>query len=166
MMIDCNLIALNNPTDILPYPATESGLLDEHKGYIKYGYPSTNYPILNMPYILEDKDGNYIPPGHYQIVLNPNRTILHFVESNEIKASVPVAKLVEKMVNEEEEREKLKKKEKEEKKHKNNKRKKPLDQTERKKQTDMEATIDNSNAEYYILKYRNGNIKAEGYILK
>ena len=99
MIIDCDLLALNTPEDILPYPATKSGLMDEDKGFIKYGYPSTSYPILNMPYVLEDYDGNYIPPGHYQIVLNPNRTMLYFVESNQIKASIPVAKLVEKMVN-------------------------------------------------------------------
>ena len=92
--------------------------------------------------------------------------MLYFVESNQIKASIPVAKLVEKIVNEDEEREKLKKQEKEKKKYKYNKRKKPLDQTERKKQANMSASIDDSNAEYYILKYRNGNIKADGYIIK
>lgn len=61
---------------------------------------------------------------------------------------------------------KLKEKEKLEKKYRHNKRRKPLDQTERKKQADMEASIDASNPEYYILKYKNGNIKATGYILK
>lgn len=165
-MIDCNYIALNNPDDILPYPSYKSGLLDEEKGYIKFGYPSTGYPILNMPYILEDFEGNKLPPGHYQIVLSPNRKMLYFVESNEIKASVPVAKLVEKVVSEEEERERLKKQEKQAKKYKNNPRKRPLDQTERKRQASMEASIDNSNTDYYILKYKNGNIKATGYILK
>ncbi len=166
MIIDCNMLALNTPEDILPYPATKSGLLDEDKGYIKYGYPSSSYPILNMPYILEDYDGNNIPPGHYMIVLSPDRKTLYFVESNKIKASVPVAKLVEKTVNEYEEREKIKEREKLEKKYKNNKRRKPLDQTERKKQADMEASINDSNPEYYVLKYRNGNIQATGYILK
>ena len=166
MIVNCDLIALNNPEDLLPYPSTPSGVLDEHKGYIRFGYPSNDYPILNMPYILEDFDGNSIPPGHYQIVLSPNRKTLYFVESNQIKASIPVAKLVEKMVNEEEEKEKIKKKEKEEKKYRNNKKKKPLDQTERKKQADMEATIDATSEDYYILKYRNGNIRAEGYIMK
>ena len=165
-MIDCNYIALNNPDDILPYPSYKSGLLDEEKGYIKFAYPSTGYPILNMPYILEDFEGNKLPPGHYQIVLSPNRKMLYFVESNEIKASVPVAKLVEKVVSEEEERERLKKQEKQAKKYKNNPRKRPLDQTERKRQASMEASIDNSNTDYYILKYKNGNIKATGYILK
>ena len=166
MIIDCNLIALNSPEDILPYPATKSGLLDEDKGYIKYGYPSSSYPILNMPYILEDYDGNSIPPGHYEIVLSTDRKTLYFVESNEIKAAVPVAKLVEKAVNIEEEREKIKEREKLAKKYKNNKRRKPLDQTERKKQADMEASIDASNAQYYVLHYKNGNIQATGYILK
>ena len=166
MIIDCNFIALNNPDDILPYPATKSGLLDEDKGHIKFGYPSSSYPILNMPYILEDYDGNNIPPGHYEIVLSPDRKTLYFVQSKQIKASIPVANLVEKIVNEEEERQKLKEKEKLEKKYRHNKRRKPLDQTERKKQADMEASIDASNSEYYILKYKNGNIKATGYILK
>lgn len=165
-MIDCNYIALNNPDDILPYPSYKSGLLDEEKGYIKFGYPSTGYPILNMPYILEDFEGNKLPPGHYQIVLSPNRKMLYFVESNEIKASVPVAKLVEKIVSDEEEKERLKEKEKQEKKYKKNPRKRPLDQTERKRQASMEAYIDDSNTDYYILNYKNGNIKATGYILK
>ena len=141
-MIDCNYIALNNPDDILPYPSYKSGLLDEEKGYIKFGYPSTGYPILNMPYVLEDFEGNKLPPGHYQIVLSPNRKMLYFVESNEIKASVPVAKLVEKIVSEEEEKERLKEKEKQEKKYKKNPRKRPLDQTERKRQASMEVYID------------------------
>lgn len=166
MIMDCNFIALNNPEDILPYPSTKSGLLDKDKAYIKYGYPSSNYPILNMPYILEDYDGNYIPPGHYEIVLSNDRKTLYFVESKIIKASIPVAKLEEKQVNQEEERKKLREKEKQAKKYKNNRRKKPLDQTERKKQADMEATIDDANPEFYVLKYRNGNIKATGYILK
>ena len=165
-MIDCNYIALNNPDDILPYPSYKSGLLDEEKGYIKFGYPSTGYPILNMPYVLEDFEGNKLPPGQYQIVLSPNRKMLYFVESNEIKASVPVAKLVEKIVSEEEEKERLKEKEKQEKKYKKNPRKRPLDQTERKRQASMEAYIDDSNTDYYILNYKNGNIKATGYILK
>ena len=52
------------------------------------------------------------------------------------------------------------------KKYKNNPRKRPLDQTERKKQASMEASIDNSQPEYYILNYKNGNIKATGYIFK
>lgn len=166
MFVDCNLIALNNPDDILPYPSYKSGLLDTDKGYVRYGYPSTGYPILNMPYILEDFEGNSIPPGHYQIILSPNRKMLYFVESNAIKASVPVARLVEKMVSQQEEMERVKEREKLAKKYKNNPRKRPLDQTERKHQASMSASIDDKNPDYYILKYKNGNIEAAGYILK
>ena len=167
MIIDCTHIALNNPDDILPYPTYNSGLLDKDKGHIKFGYPSTSYPILNMPYILEDFDGNILPPGHYQIVLSPDRKTFYFVESNQIKASIPVVKIVEKMVSQEEERKRIEEKEKLEKKYKNNRRKKPLDQTERKHQASMEATINSSSdSEYYILNYKNGNIKATGYIKK
>lgn len=166
MIVDCNLLALNNPDDILPYPTYKSGLLDADKGYVRFGYPSSNYPILNMPYILEDFEGNTLPPGHYQIVLSPDRRTLYFVESNQIKASVPVVKLIEKMVSQEEEKKRIEEQEKIAKKYKNNPRKRPLDQTERKKQASMEASIDNSQPEYYILNYKNGNIKATGYIFK
>ncbi len=166
MIVDCHFLALNNPEDILPYPRYKSGLLDEDKGYIKYGYPSTNYPILNMPYVLEDYEGNKLLPGHYQIILAPNRKMLYFVESNEIKASIPVASLVEKMTSEEEERKRVQEQEKLAKKYKNRPRKRPLDQTERKRQASMEASIDDSNSRYYILHYKNGNIQAKGYILK
>ena len=119
-----------------------------------------------MPYILEDFEGNTLPPGHYQIVLSPDRRTLYFVESNQIKASVPVVKLIEKMVSQEEEKKRIEEQEKIAKKYKNNPRKRPLDQTERKKQASMEASIDNSQPEYYILNYKNGNIKATGYIFK
>ena len=166
MIVDCNLLALNNPDDILPYPTYKSGLLDTDKGYVRFGYPSVSYPILNMPYILEDFEGNTLPPGHYQIVLSPDRRTLYFVESNQIKASVPVVKLIEKMVSQEEEKKRIEELEKIAKKYKNNPRKRPLDQTERKKQASMEASIDNSQPEYYILNYKNGNIKATGYIFK
>lgn len=166
MIVDCNLLALNNPDDILPYPTYKSGLLDEDKGYIKFGYPSSDYPILNMPYILEDYEGNTLPPGHYQIVLSPNRKMLYFVESNMIKASIPVASLIEKMTSQEEERERIKEQEKIAKKYKNRPRKRPLNQTERKRQAGMEASIDDTNPQYYILHYKNGNIQAKGYILK
>ena len=70
------------------------------------------------------------------------------------------------MVSTEEERKKIKEKEKQEKKYKKNPRKKPLDQTDRKKQASMDAYIDDSHDDYYILNYKNGNIKATGYILK
>lgn len=166
MIVDCNLLALNNPDDILPYPTYKSGLLDTDKGYVRFGYPSVSYPILNMPYILEDFEGNTLPPGHYQIVLSPDRRTLYFVESNQIKASVPVVKLIEKMVSQEEEKKRIEEQEKIAKKYKNNPRKRPLDQTERKKQASMEASVDNSQPEYYILNYKNGNIKATGYIFK
>ena len=166
MIVDCNLLALNNPDDILPYPTYKSGLLDTDKGYVRFGYPSVSYPILNMPYILEDFEGNTLPPGHYQIVLSTDRRTLYFVESNQIKASVPVVKLIEKMVSQEEEKKRIEEQEKIAKKYKNNPRTRPLDQTERKKQASMEASIDNSQPEYYILNYKNGNIKATGYIFK
>ncbi len=166
MFIDCNHIALNNANDLLPYGTYKSGIMDGEKAINIYAYPSSDYPIVNIPYELKDIDYNTLPPGHYMVVLAPSRKIMYLVESNKIKASIPVAKLVEKMVNEQEELEKLKKRQKIEKKYKNNPRKRPRDTTELEKQADMEASIQDTDEDYYILNYRNGNIQATGYILK
>jgi hypothetical protein len=154
---------MNNPDDIMPYGTYKSGLIDADKSY---NLLSSTYPILNLQYILEDFEGNNIPPGHYQIVLSPDRKILYFVESNSIKASVPVAKLVEKIVNDEDERKRIKEKEKTEKKYHNKPRQRPTDHSAIKLQADMEASIDGTNLEHYVLHYKNGNIQATGYILK
>ena len=166
MIMDCNLIALNNADDIMPYGTYKSGVTDGDTAYETYAYPSTNYPIVNIPYILKDFEDNVLPPGHYQVVLAPTRKFLYLVESNEIKASIPVAKLVEKMVSEEEEREKLEKAQKIRKKYKNNPRRRPRDNSEREIQADMSASIKDSHENYYILEYKNGNIQATGYIIK
>jgi hypothetical protein len=165
-MIDCNFIAMNNADDILPYKPYKSGLIDGQSTINEYAYPSTRYPIVNLPFILRDFEHNTLLPGHYQVVLAPNRKTLYLVESNKIKAAIPVTKLVEKIVNEDEEREKLMKREKIEKKYRNNPRKRPRDTTEDEVQADMEANIEDPDDYYYILNYKNGNIQAAGYIFK
>ncbi len=166
MILDCNYLALNNPDDIMPYRTEKSGLLEFENPEVYYGYPSSKYPLVNIPYQLYDYDQNSLPPGFYQVVLAPNRKMLHLVESNKIKASIPVAHLVEEAVNEEEEREKLKKKEKLEKKYRKRPRKRPMDTSYLEEQADMEASIIDTKDNYYILKYKNGRIQATGYILK
>lgn len=165
-MLDCNYIALNNPDDIMPYRTEKSGILEFESAKVYYGYPSTKFPLVNIPYQLYDYDNNSLPPGFYQVVLAPNRKTLHLVQSNQIKASIPVSHIVEEAVNEDEEREKQKKKEKLEKKYKKRPRKKPLDTTYLEEQADMEASIVDSRDNYYILKYKNGRIQATGYIHK
>lgn len=152
----------------MPYGVEKSGINPTEKTIIRYGYPASDYPIVNIPYQIYDLDYNSLLPGHYMVVLSPNRKMLHLVESNRIRASVPVAKLIEEMVNEDEEREKIKQQEKFEKKWKNrwNRRKMPLVTAAQKKQADMEASIEDSGADYYILHYKNGNIQADGYIAK
>lgn len=166
MIMDCNFIALNNADDILPYGTYKSGIMDGDKDVYKYPYPTSKHPIVQLAYILKDFEGNELPPGHYEVILSPNRKMLYLVESQKIKASIPVAKLVEKMVSEEEERKKLEKKQKLEKKYKNKPRKRPRDTSALEEQADMEATIRDSRDNYYILNYKNGNIQATGYILK
>lgn len=166
MLIDCNHLALNNANDLLPFGTYKSGIIEGEKAINIYAYPSSDYPIVNIPYELKDFEFNTLAPGHYMVVLAPSRKIMYIVESNKIKASVPVAKLVEKMVNDQEELEKLKERQKIEKKYKNNPRKRPKDTTAIEKQAAMEASIEDSGQNYYILNYRNGNIEATGYILK
>ena len=166
MFFDCCYLALNNPDDILPYRTEKSGLLEFENPEVYYDYPSSKFPLINIPYQLYDFEHNSLPPGFYLVVLAPDRKMMHLVQSNKIKASVPVAHLVEEAVNEEEEREKLKKKEKLEKKYKKRPRKKPLDTSYLEEQADMEASIVDTKENYYILKYKNGRIQATGYILK
>lgn len=166
MIMDCNLIALNNRDDIMPYAPYKSGVLDGEKGHERYAYPSTEYPIVNVPFILKDFEDNVLTPGHYQVVLAPTRKFLYLVESNKIKASIPVAKLVEKMVSNEEIHEKLVKAQKKQKKYKNNPKRRPRDNSAREIQADMSAKIKDAGENYYILEYKNGNIEAVGYIIK
>lgn len=166
MFIDCNYIALNNANDLLPYGTYKSGILDGEKAINIYAYPSSTYPILNLAYILNDFQGNVLTPGHYEVVLAPSRKMIYLVESGKIKASVPVTKLVEKMVSDEEEREALEKQQKLAKKYKHNPKKRPKDTSAMEQQADMEASIKDSGDNYYILNYKNRNIQASGYILK
>ncbi len=166
MIVDCNFLAENNADDLLPYKPYRSGIIEGQKAINDFAYPSIRYPILNLAYILSDFEGNKLPPGHYEVILSADRKTLYLVESNKVKATIPVANLVEKMVNDDEEREKLLKKAKLEKKYKNNPKKRPRDTTDMIEQASMEATIESTESNYYVLHYKNGNIKATGYILK
>ena len=89
-----------------------------------------------------------------------------FLGNNLTRSTKNYAKILKDKDLSEEEKKRIEEQEKIAKKYKNNPRKRPLDQTERKKQASMEASIDNSQPEYYILNYKNGNIKATGYIFK
>ena len=60
----------------MPYRPTKSGLLKFQNPPVYYGYPSTKYPLVNIPYQLYDYDQNSLPPGFYQVVLAPNRKML------------------------------------------------------------------------------------------
>ena len=74
-----------------------SGIMDGTSTIYQYGYPDTNYPILRMPFDIYDSEGNVLPHGMYMIALDNQRQYLMFLQSNQIKARVPVASYSEVM---------------------------------------------------------------------
>jgi len=161
-MIEFLLLAvLNDPEKILPYPKERAGVADYDKNVYIYALPSVAYPIVSMPYTLTDRFGNVLPPGHYEVALSDARDFLLMIQSNKIVAKIPVVGLEEQQVSREVEHQKYLEEEKAKKKRKKNNEK---DMTKFKLEAHRKATIGDSKEGYYILNYKNGNIKAWGYI--
>ena len=87
----------NDRESLFIYKPEVSGIMDGTSTIYQYAYPDTNYPILRMPFDIYDKEGNILPHGMYMIALDYDRKYLMFLQSNEIKARVPVAGLTEQM---------------------------------------------------------------------
>ncbi|MCR5261834.1 MAG: hypothetical protein K6C94_08370 [Candidatus Gastranaerophilales bacterium] len=87
----------NDRESLFVHKPEVSGIMDGTSTIYQYGYPDTNYPILRMPFDLYDQDGDVLPHGMYMIALDFDRKYLLFLQSNEIKARVPVAGLSEEM---------------------------------------------------------------------
>lgn len=143
-----------------------SGIMEGTSTIYQYAYPVSDYPILRMPFDIFDKDGNVLPHGMYMIALDSNRKYLLFIQSNEIKARVPVAKYSEKMREDKDfkVREDLAfKYQKYMTRGQQRKAKKYLKELEiydKRVKTKMSATIDTSEEGVYILNYETAFQKA------
>lgn len=165
-----------------PYPRTPSGITIHEKSIYRYAIPTEEQPILIIKDYIPDYNGNFIPPGHYQLALSDDKEFLYIIESRNLIATIPVFKLAE---NEAElkkyrnrsknltksEKKNLKKEER--KKKRTEKRQKIIERKyaetgatlPKKEYTHLEASIDYvKEGSYYLIRYEKGFIRAWGAI--
>lgn len=78
-----------------PYPRTPSGLTVHEKPVYRFSVPTDEQPVLIIKDYIPDYNGNFIPPGHYQLALSDDREFLYIIESRNLVAVIPVFKLAE-----------------------------------------------------------------------
>lgn len=83
------------------YPRDVTGLYEKDNIIYKYAYPDTDYPILRLPFDIYDEQGDVLHHGMYMIALDSSRQYLMFLQSNILKARVPVAGYSDKMTTDE-----------------------------------------------------------------
>ena len=154
-MIELIAMELNTPLDMIPktnYPA--------YFDLGDYARPSSNNPIVKIPYTIYDKDGNRLEKGIYDVNITADYDFLLLTQSSKLYMKVPVIK-VEDIKQQYEQTDKKKKKEK-----KLSKKEQKYKQSveEYRKQSKLKASIEDSGNGYFILRYRNSRIKAVGYI--
>ena len=154
------------------YPREVTGLYEKDNIIYKYAYPDTDYPILRLPFDIHDGKGEVLPHGMYMIALDSERKYLMFLQSNELKARVPVASYSDKMTTDKdfEKREELANKyQKYLYRGKQKKAKEYLHELEvydKRVRTKMSATIDTSQDGVYVLLYETAFSKAFAIIPK
>lgn len=82
-------------TPCAPYPMTPSGVTIHENTIYRYSIPTEEQPILTILDYIPDYNGNFIPPGHYELALSDDRTFLYLIESKNLIAIIPVFKLAE-----------------------------------------------------------------------
>lgn len=162
----------NDRESLFIYKPEVSGIMDGTSTIYQYGYPDTNYPLLRMPFDIYDREGNVLPHGMYMIALDYDRKYLMFLQSNEIKARVPVAGYSERMVEDDD----FKKREELAMKYqkymvrghqrKAKKFKKELEIYDKRVRTKLFATISEEEEGIYILHYETAFNKAFAIIPK
>lgn len=164
-------------TPIAPYPAIPSGLT-VHQGTIyRYAVPTEEQPTLLVSDYIPDHNGNFINPGYYKLALSDDREFLYLIESDTLRAVIPVFKLAEnqhevrkmyaanKELTKEEKKERAKKKKKDKIQEIINKKYAISGATPPKEYEHMEATIEYiKEGGYYLLMYEKGIIRAWGAI--
>ncbi|MBR1753758.1 hypothetical protein IJ732_02890 [bacterium] len=175
--INYNLIAEYNMESLTPnlrnlenaYP---SGLEYKDESHVKMGPPSTTDPVLFIVDPIFDKDYHYIPPGYYQLTLDPSREYMYLVQSGKTLAVIPVFKIEIDAKGEEKKRKEqmpqtfwkqkkfLVKRYFKERRRKQNIKKKRIEPEEK---VHSEATIELVSAKrYFLIKYEKDTVRAWG----
>ncbi len=155
-MIELIAMELNTPLDMIPktnYPA--------YFDLGDYALPSSNNPIVKIPYTIYDKDGNRLEKGIYDVQITADYDFFLLTQSSKLYMKVPVIK-VEDVKQPDEQTDNKKKKKKKKLSKKEQKYKQSIEEYRR--QSKLKATIEDSGNGYFILRYRNARIKAVGYI--
>ena len=178
--LNTNLIAQYNMESFLekklrrPDVAYPSGLDYRDNSHVKFGPPSIDDPILLIVDPIFNKDMKYIPPGYYQLCLEPGREYMYLVQSGKVVAVIPVFKIE---IDKEKEKERLRNQEpktffkqkiyrykqaRKERKRQQNIKKKRIDPEQR---VYSDATIELKQSEgYFLIKYEKDAVKAWGAI--
>lgn len=164
-------IMLHSETRAYPVePQETSGLVDGTQGFYRYALRESTYPILSIVDRIQDKSGNTIEPGHYELGLSDEKDFFILMQSKKAIAIIPVFKVEIDMSHEEQVHDKksLKKKEKEEKEIARTNRKrerKGMPPINNDKDIYQEASLEYiPDGNYYLIRYERDDIKAWGAI--
>ncbi len=163
---------LNTPDKLFERPTYPSGIVEGKKTIYQYSYPSNQYPILLLPQPLFDEGGDSIKDGYYIVALSDDNKYLLLIQSNELKAKIPVLKYEELKPNQEEIEEEAAIKARLQKAQEKRKLKKyraaedDLKNFKTRLYSKMSVDIYDSGQGYYLVKYWRREKKALGVIAK
>ncbi len=75
------------------YPTITAGLQLGTASIYRYGLRESSYPTLSLVDELTDGQGNFIPPGHYELALSDDKQFLILIEAKQPLAIIPVFKV-------------------------------------------------------------------------
>ena len=148
------------------YPTITSGETLGSDSIYRYGLRESSYPTLSLVDTLSDNDGNFIPPGHYELALSDDRQFLILIESKQPLAIMPVFKVEVSMeqvpqVHDYKSLRAEQKKNKEIIKTNKKREKKGMPPVDRDEEIYQEASMEYvSDGDYYLIRYERGDVKA------
>ena len=164
-------IMLHSETRAYPVePQITSGLVDGTQGFYRYALRESTYPILSIVDKIQDKFGNTIEPGHYELCLSDEKDLLILVQSKKAIAIIPVFKVEIDMSHQQQVHDKksLKRAEKEEQEIAKTNRKrerKGMPAVNNDKDIYQEASVEYvEDGDYYLIRYERDDVKAWGAI--
>lgn len=165
-------VQLHNLESLMPQPSCPSGTYTEQNPVYTHSYESSKYPVLTLVEPIYDDAGDSISNGYYTIALSQDKKFLLFIQSNFLKAKIPVFKYEHvTLTQQERDEEKSILDDIEYYKQKNKYKKLAAANDKMKKfqlrqQAKMYADIFDSKQGYLILKYSQGEDYAEAVISK
>ena len=63
-----------------PYPRNPSGITIYEKSIYRFSITTDEQPVLIIQDYIPDYNGNFVPPGHYQLALSDDKEFLYLIE--------------------------------------------------------------------------------------